>query len=144
MRRTIAICVLGAVIATAALAACGSGGERPLVVHGPIDDRSIELERSIAPRDVRFELKNAGSTPCDLVMIVTSELTSIPTDGGRLDAAAIGAGSSIDVIDSAVAPGTIVIFSPMERPPPGSSRILLCNGPGDIEAGRWATLATEP
>jgi hypothetical protein len=140
--------VLPVAVATLLLvAACAA---KP--IKGEIRDDGITLATDHAGSSVRFDLHNVGTTPCDLV----GGLTSLPV-------AALPVKDDHVVLDESGAPGTVRPITTYESAPtftlgrvkPGAvfqsevalegtskteDRVILCNGVGDYQYGRYAVL----
>lgn len=151
---------IGALAITAALAACV--GPEPTVA-GEIRDDRIVLGQETAPQSVWLELTNVGTQPCELVVIRT-ELPpdELPTRDGRVlhDFSGTGAspmeayveingepviaggeGLSVNGAHAVVAPSEIArIQLALTGVPEREERVIVCNAPGDYEAGRYAIL----
>ncbi len=148
-------------VALATLSAC-TGTEA--TIAGEIRDESIVLAQDSGPQSVWLELANLGAEPCDLLVIRT-ELRSdaLPTDGERvilsMSGAPEGEASPMDAyveIDgqpaggadplragrhAVVEPGqTARVQLALTGMPELEERVIVCNGPGDYEAGRYAVL----
>ena len=152
------------------LAACqGFGSPTPPTIRGEIDDAAIRLQQARGPVDVWVELTNVGTRPCDLV----GALSQVPPDampvvdgrvvmslGGEPDAVvpletiveingqpvvrADGGVMTDEGWISVVHPGDVArIQIGFEARPDVGERVLICNGAGDYEAGRYAVLAFE-
>lgn len=139
-----------ALFASAALvlaAGCLGGST---TVTGEIKDNGITLATDHAGSSVNFRLTNVGTVPCDLIVVVgTIAPDALPVKDGQV------------VIDDSGAPGTVAFpygggttgylhrVQPgetydtevaLEGPPKTNERIVLCNGVGDYEQGRYALL----
>jgi len=80
---------------------------------------------------------------CDLVIIVTElPADELPVANGMVQLDALGSGSAVDSVDSAVKPRAFARWLEQLPAEPGvevrGDRVILCNGPGDYEAGRNA------
>jgi hypothetical protein len=124
-------------------------------ITGEIRDDAIVLSSPIGAPIIQLELRNVGTKPCDLVVAQTSmPMDSLPVKNGQvvIDAGGVpGAilpedggqvGASPDVYTMArVQPGGVFKREmALEGVPKTDDRIILCNGVGDYEAGRYATL----
>lgn len=150
-----------AVAALATLSAC-TGAEA--TISGEIRDDSIVLAQDSGPQSVWLELSNIGADPCDLVVIRT-ELSpdGLPLDGGSVilsvsgspedEAYPMDAYVEIDGqpagVEDPVHAGRQAVVQPGETArvqlaltgmPEREERVIVCNGPGDYEAGRYAVL----
>lgn len=149
-----------ALVALATLAACG--GEP--TITGEIRDGSIVLAQDSGPQSVWLELSNVGAEPCDLVVIRTElDPDALPLDGERVRLSMTGtpagepypmeayveidgepAGAEDPVRagrQAVVAPGkTARVQLVLTGMPEREERVIVCNAPGDYEAGRYAVL----
>jgi hypothetical protein len=149
------------------LAACGSIGSEP-TIGGEIDDAEIRLERSSGPPSVWLELENVGAAPCALVpMLAAMPPDALPVGNGRVVMGTSGDpaipypleayvelnGEPVQRGDgemtdegwvTVVEPGDVVrlqlAFTGVSEV---GERLVLCNGVGDYEAGRFAVLDWE-
>lgn len=151
-QRNIAIATLVSVVA-----GCGFGGEE--TVRGQIDDESVTLTQETAGPGVWLELANVGSTPCELLIVMSSEPEDLPLDSGRVRAGSSGTDHrSVEEMFVEVdgeprpplKPGEPVTVGPGELArvqvafigiPDEGERVVVCNGAGDYERGRYAVLA---
>jgi hypothetical protein len=147
-------------VALATLSAC-TGAEA--TITGEIRDDSIVLVQDSGPQSVWLELSNVGDEPCDLVVIRTELIPeALPLDGERvmlsmsgnpedeaypMDAYVEIDGQPAGVEDpvragrqAVVEPGRTVRVQLVLTAMPEEERVIVCNGPGDYEAGRYAVL----
>ena len=132
-------------------------------ITGEIRDDSIVLAENSGPQSIWLQLSNVGAEPCDLVVIRT-ELApeALPVNGKRVvlsvsgspenDAYPMDAYVEIDgqpagVEDpvragrqAVVEPGKTARVQLVLTAMPEEERVIVCNGPGDYEAGRYAVL----
>jgi hypothetical protein len=131
--------------AAIAIASCGPSGT---AVAGQIDDAEIRVDAAIAAKNSTFEFTNVGANPCDLVVIVTDlAADALPLSAGQVDLDALGGRSNVDSVDSAVQPGSVARWTeqlPAEAGGDLGVRVILCNGLGDYEAGRYTILPITP
>ena len=130
-----------------ALAACSPSPAAP--VTGEISDTAITVNAVAAPANSWFELTNVGANPCNLVVIVTeTPPTELPIANGMVQVDALGEGTSVDAVDSAVQPGTLARWQEQLPTDPGAqvagARLIICNNPGDFQAGRYVILPISP
>lgn len=138
--------LLGALV----VAAGCIGGSSAL--KGEIRDDRIVLPTDHAGSSVRFELHNSGTLACDIVLVLTSlKADALPVKDGQV-VITEGDGPGIvrpDGTYETQAPYTLGRILPgadfsqeiaMEGAPKGEDRVLLCNGVGDYEHGRYAPL----
>ena len=142
--------VLPVAVATLMLVAACLGAATSIT--GEIKDDGITLATDHAGSSVRFELHNVSTTPCDLVVALTSlPIDALPVKDGHV------------VIDDSGAPGTVrpittyesaptftlgrveagAVFQSevaLEGTPKTEDRVILCNGVGDYQHGRYAVL----
>ena len=125
------------------LVACGPGGP----IKGEIRDDAFALSVDHAPTSVRFELRNLGTKPCDLVAAQTSlPMDALPVKDGKVFIAEDGSANSVRAMTGGefpgqVEPGADFAFElGMESTPATDQRIIFCNGVGDYESGRYAVL----
>lgn len=119
-------------------------------VKGEIRDDAITLATDHAGSNVRLSLHNAGTVPCELIVVLGSmPANALPVKSGQV------------VIDDSGAPGTVRFpygggttgflqrIQPgetyeteiaLEGAPKTDERIVLCNAAGDYEHGRYALL----
>lgn len=126
-----------------------------VTVKGEIRDDGITLERGAAPPQVRYDLRNVGRLPCDVVVAYTSlapdELPVrdgrvVLTEGGGPDAVSpdLTYESPPDYILGRVDPGESGSWEvALERLPATGERMILCNAVGDYERGRYTVLRFE-
>jgi hypothetical protein len=124
-------------------------------ITGEIEDDAIILSSPIGAPVFQLELRNVGTKPCELQLGLTSmPMDALPVKNGRVlidaggqpgviwpeDGGAIG-GSPDDYTVAHIKPGgSFKREVAMERAPKTDDRIILCNGVGDYEAGRYAVL----
>ena len=138
----------------------------PATITGEIDDTEIRLAQDSAPAAVRLELTNVGSNPCELVpMLTVLPPEALPVVDGRvvmtlsgdddrpapmeayveLNGEPVGReGGSMTEQGwvTRVNPGDEVMLDiGLKGIPDRSERIVVCNGPGDYESGRYAVVA---
>jgi hypothetical protein len=125
------------------LVGCGAGGP----IKGEIRDAAFTLAVDHAPTSVRFELRNLGTKPCDLVAAQTSlPMNALPVKDGKVVIAQDGSANSVRAMTGGefpgqVEPGADFAFElGMESTPATDQRIIFCNGVGDYESGRYAVL----
>jgi hypothetical protein len=150
-----------AIAAVATLSACI--GAEP-TISGEIRETSIVLAQDTGPQSVWLELSNVGVEPCDLVVIRTElDPNALPLDGERVALSMSGtpAGEAYPMeayveidgepagADDPVRAGRQAVVEPGETArvqlaltgmPEREERVVVCNGPGDYEAGRYAVL----
>jgi hypothetical protein len=139
------------------LAGCGALYEEQ--VTGEILDDVIDLEVDSAHHSYWLELTNAGTVPCELSVVLTDSPHDMPVVDGRAD---LGSATDpeadrypmlgyaeVDGVQSAgegdravtVPPGSVVRLQlGFEGIPDRGEQVILCNGPGDYEAGRYDVL----
>ena len=121
-------------------------------IKGVIRDDGITLESDHAGSNVRFELHNSGKTACDLVVALTSlPIAALPVKEGRVvivDGDGPGIVRPITTYENAP-PYTLGRVEPgadfsaeiaLDSTPKAEDRVLLCNGVGDYEHGRFVGL----
>jgi hypothetical protein len=138
----------------------------PHQITGEIDDTEIRLAQDRAPAAVRLELTNIGSTPCELVpMLSVLAHDALPVVDGRVVMSLSGDddrpapmeayvelnGERVDREGGTmteqgwvtrVNPGDEVMLDiGLQGIPDRSERIVVCNGRGDYETGRYAVVA---
>ena len=96
---------------------------------------------------MRFELRSTGTRPCDLIVAQTSfPMDALPVRDGKVVITEDGSTPSVAAITGGewpgeVAPGAVFAFElGMEGTPKTDERIVLCNGVGDYDRGRYAVL----
>jgi len=134
-------------------------------IHGEIHDTQIRLTQDRAPAAARVELTNLGAKACELVPVLSSlPARSLPVADGRVQLSLSGADDAAAPMEAYVElngepvdrpggllteqgwvtrvdPGdTVLLDVGLERIPDAWERFLICNGPGDYEAGRYAVL----
>jgi hypothetical protein len=146
------------------LGGCGSFGSGP-TIGGEIDDHEIRLERPSGPPSVWLELENVGSQPCAFVPLLASmPAESLPVSGGEVVIDMSGDPNIPYPMEAHVelngerAEGLIgeedwaTVVNPGDRirlqlalkgTPDEGERVVICNGAGDYEAGRYAVIAFE-
>ena len=142
--------IVPAGFAALVLAAGCIGGSS--AIKGEIKDDGITLETDHGGSNVKFELHNSGTTACDLVIALTSlPMNALPVKDGRVDIVD-GAGPGIvrpigtyanepPWVIGHVEPGADLRMEiALEGAPKTDDRILLCNGVGDYQHGRYAVL----
>lgn len=143
--------------------ACGGSGNP---IKGQIEDSRIVLPVDHAGHDIWLELKNVGTTPCDIYPAMTSlPMDAFPVKDGRVVIDLSGAPGVVRPIDTGIevngnrpqpgggdpgkAGGYLARLNPsdtalmqlaLEGTPPTEDRIILCVGAGDYERGRYAVL----
>jgi hypothetical protein len=121
-------------------------------ITGEIKDDGITLATDHAGSSVRFELHNVGTTPCDLVVALTSlPIDALPVKDGQVvivDGDGPGIVRPITTYESAptftlgrIEPGAVFQAEvALEGAPKTEDRVLLCNGVGEYRHGRYAAL----
>ena len=121
-------------------------------LKGDIKDDGITLATDHAGSNVRFELHNVGTKPCDLVVALTSlSMNALPVKDGQVvitDGDGPGIVRPITTYENAppytlgrVEPGAVFQAEvALEGAPKTEDRVLLCNGVGDYQHGRYAVL----
>lgn len=135
-------------------------------VTGEIRDTAIVLSPDHAGAIVNLELRNVGSEPCDLIVVLTSlPVDALPVESGRVVVYDTGAGVAVGP-DGSMPPGLPMVGRPTQingvtatlgqpvRPgdvarfqvafvstPRTDNRVIFCNGAGQYAAGRRAVLA---
>lgn len=121
-------------------------------LKGEIKDDRISLATDHAGSSVRFELHNVGRTPCDLVVALTSlPIDALPVKDGQVvivDGDGPGIVRPITTYESAptftlgrIEPGAVFQAEvALEGAPKTEDRVLLCNGVGEYQHGRYAAL----
>ena len=137
-------------VATLVLLAGCIGGTS--TVKGEIRDDGIALATDHASSNVRFELHNSGTAPCDLVVALTSlPKDALPVKDGQVvivESDSPGVVRPITTYENApsyvlahIAPGAdLQVEIALEGAPKTDDRVLLCNGVGDYQHGRYAVL----
>ena len=138
----------------------------PDPITGEIDDTEIRLAQDRAPAEVRLELTNVGSTPCELVpMLTVLPPDALPVVDGRVVMSLSGDDDRPGPMETYVElngepvareggtmteQGWVTRVNPGDRVmldiglkgiPDRSERIVVCNGRGDYETGRYAVVA---
>lgn len=150
-----------AVAALVTLSAC-TGAEA--TITGEIRDDSIVLAQDSGPQSVWLELSNVGAAACDLVVIRTELVPeALPVEGDKVilsmsgspegEAYPMDAAVEIDGqnagVENPVRAGRQAVVEPgktarvqlaLTGMPEREERVVVCNGPGDYEAGRYAVL----
>lgn len=135
---------------------CGlAGGEA--TIAGEIHDDRIDLEAASGPQMVWLELTHVGTAPCELIAILSETPEDVAVSNGSVtpdqglgyqnpmaayveaDGQQVGAeGGPAPVIE----PGSTARMQiALTSAPEGAVRVILCNGSGEYEAGRYAILA---
>jgi hypothetical protein len=135
-------------VATLLVAAGCIGGSSAL--KGEIRDDRIILAADHAGSAVRFELHNSGTLACDIVLVLTSlKADALPVKDGQVVISDGDGPVRPDMTYESQAPYTLGHVLPgadftqeiaMEGAPKAEDRVLLCNGVGDYEHGRFAPL----
>lgn len=136
-------------------------------IRGEIDDVAIRLDQPSAPHAARLELTNVGDRPCDLVpMLSALPAGALPVSNGRVEMSLSGDEAAVAPMEAYIElngkpvvrgdgglltelgwitridPGDVVMLDVgLQGTPERADRIVVCNGPGDYEAGRYAVLA---
>ena len=121
-------------------------------IKGEIRDDKIVLATDHAGSVVRFELHNSGTVACDIVLVLTSlKADALPVNDGKV-VITEGDGPGIvrpDGTYETQPPYTLAHVLPgadfsqeiaLESAPKVEDRVLLCNGVGDYQHGRFAPL----
>ena len=124
-------------------------------ITAEVKDDAIILSSPIGAPVFQLELRNVGTKACDLTLALTSmPMDKLPVKNGRVlidaggqpgviwpeDGGTVG-GSPDDYTVAHIQPGGVFKREvAMERAPKTDDRIILCNGKGDYEAGRYAVL----
>ncbi len=137
-----------AIIAAALL--LGGCGADP-TIRGKIDDAQIRLEQSSATGNVWLELTNVGAEPCDLVAFHSNPPSdSLPvvdqvvvTQNGPMEAymEVNGEPTGQTGVATVIAPGEVARMQLAFTGSPQGEAVIVCNGPGEYEAGRYGVLA---
>jgi hypothetical protein len=138
----------------------------PETITGEIDDTEIRLSQERAPAAVRLELTHVGSTPCELVPMLTAlPPEALPVVDGRVVMTLSGDDDRPGPMEAYVElngepvaregglmteqgwvtrvnPGDEVMLDiGLQGIPDRSERIVVCNGRGEYETGRYAVVA---
>ena len=138
----------------------------PQTITGEIDDTAIRLAQDSGPAAVRLELTHVGSTPCELVPMLTPlPPEELPVVDGRVVMTLSGDDDRPAPMEAYVElngepfaregmmteQGWVTRVHPGDEvmldiglqgiPPDRSERIVVCNGRGDYETGRYAVVA---
>ena len=131
------------------LGACLGGA---VTVSGDIKDDGIALATQRAGANVQIELRNIGTKPCDLVVALTSlTVAALPLKDGQVvivDGDGPGIVRPITTYEYAptfilgrIEPGAVFHAEvALEGAPKTDDRVILCNGVGDYQHGRYAVL----
>ena len=160
-RKIIAACLGVLAVAVAA----GWWVTRTWTVTGEIRDTAIVLSPDHAGTVVNLELRNVGSEPCDLIVVLTSlPVDALPVDNGYVvtyDGGAVEIGPDGNpppglpmvghptqingvtaTLGQPVRPGDVARFQvAFDGTPRTDNRVVFCNGVGQYAAGRRAMLA---
>jgi hypothetical protein len=122
-------------------------------ITGEIKDDTITLAVDHAGQSVWLELRNVGTKPCDIFPGLTSlPIGALPTNAGRVVIDPSNTGPirpqdvGITLNGERVMVGTIrpndvaVIQLGLDGTPKTDERVILCNGVGDYELGRYTVL----
>jgi len=141
-------------------------------IVGEIDDDAVRLAQQSGPQSVRLELTNVGQDPCALVVVTTpSPPDDLPIADGRvaldfgsdpngaypmqagveINGERVGRGEPADdeleefeAAHAVVQPGDIArVQLALIGTPERDERVIICNDPGDYQAGRYAVLLFE-
>ncbi|MBA2556139.1 MAG: hypothetical protein H0V12_02145 [Chloroflexi bacterium] len=143
----------------------------PPAIAGQIDDNAIRLEQPRAGASVSLHLENVGNEPCMFVAVLTEMAPeALAVEDGRVVLDISGDTSAPDPMEAGIeVNGERVGGEPPDDPeqeleaahtllrpgdvarvqlalvgtPEQGERIILCNGPGDHAAGRYAVLPFE-
>jgi hypothetical protein len=147
----------GSSISTAAMPSTVSTGSTASTrsITGEIQDHAIVLSSPIGDPIIELELHNVGTKTCNLVVALTSmPMDSLPVKNGQVLIDAAGVPGALEPEDGGqvgappdtytlarVQPGgTFKREQALESAPTAGDRIILCNGVGDYQAGRYAVL----
>ena len=128
--------------------------------HGEIDDAEIRLADEQFPISLWLELANVGTQPCELVaMLSPVPADAMPVEGGQVVTSLSGEPDAISPIEFAAEkpdggpflrdPRGAAIILPGDRvrvqlgfksKPEVGVLVIVCNGPGDYEAGRYTAV----
>jgi hypothetical protein len=124
------------------VSACG-----PSTITGEIRDDAIAIPVDHAGVSVRLELRNVGTLPCDLIVgLTTLPADALPVVDGQVVITRDGSPGGVRPQDGgefpgSVAPGELQAFDlALEGTPRTEDRVIFCNGPGEYEQGRYASL----
>lgn len=139
--------VIGVTLVLGSIAACSA----TTTVVGEISDSSISVNNSIPPPDIWVELHSVGSRPCPLAVVLTNaDPGALPVEGEQV---VIDGSTVLDILEVAYIDGEATAERPVVVQPGetvrvqiafeeaiAEDRVILCNGPGDYEAGRYVAL----
>jgi hypothetical protein len=122
------------------VSACG-----PSTIKGEIRDDAIAIPVDHAGVSVRLELRNVGTLPCDLIVgLTTLPADALPVVDGQVVITRDGSPGGVrpqDEFPGSVAPGELQALDlALEGTPRTEDRVIFCNGAGEYEQGRYATL----
>lgn len=118
-------------------------------VRVEIHDDDIRLEPATGTEDVALTVVNLGNRPCDLVVFITDDVNGpvdpnvLPVRDGRVDFEStdfheIEAAEGVESGGPAVEPGEQRMLTLGFQGAPIVTRVVLCNGVGDYDRGRYA------
>jgi hypothetical protein len=123
-----------------------------VTVRGEVRDDGVRLERSAAPAQVRYQLRNVGQLPCDLVVAYTAlSPDALPVSDGRVVLTADGGPTAVapdltyesppDYVLGRIGAGATASWEvALVGAPASGERIIFCNAVGDYTRGRYALL----
>lgn len=124
------------------VSACGTP-----TLKGEIRDDAISIPFDHAGASVRLELRNVGKLPCDLIVgLTTLPADALPVVDGQVVITRDGSPGGVRPQDGGEFPGSVapgdlqVLDLALEGTPSTEDRVIFCNGPGEYEQGRYATL----
>ncbi len=118
-------------------------------MSGGIRDDAIAFEHDHAGASIRLDLKNTGTVPCYLAVVIAPMAASaLPITDGQVAVDPTGSPDSVRPIaggDSAffqwVQPGErYELELALEGSPKTGERVVLCNEPGGYQRGRYAAI----
>jgi hypothetical protein len=123
-------------------------------VRASVDDARVVLQPPRGSEDVVLTIDNMGTRPCPLVVFITDDVNG-PVDPDRLPVAdgvvdfdsgdfhEIEAAEGVEQGGPPIEPGEQRSLTLGFKGSPIVTRVVLCNGAGDYEAGRYAVYQSD-
>lgn len=144
----------GLIVLLLVLLVSGACASPRTAVSVEIHDDEVRLVPPTGSEEVALTIVNAGQQPCELVVFITDDVNgpvdpdALPVRDGRVDFESsdfseIEAAEGVEAGGPAIEPGEQRSLTLGFQGTPVVTRVVLCNGLGDYERGRYAVYRSD-